>query len=185
MIESMRNDPADPHAPDLWAFEDLFKQYWSFVYRILYRMLGDPDEAQDLALETFHRLYQQGRYSVQGFQPGGWLYRVATRLGLRAMRSWKRRQAHEMYAGRLMLEEAPDSQPAQLQLQAEEQALARQALSAMDGRHAQLLILRYSGCSYREIAQAMGLSPTSIGPLLVRAEREFEKVYRALAPEER
>ena len=34
--------------------------------------------------------------------------------------------------------------------------------------------------NYKEIRECPGLSPTSIGPLLLRAEREFEKVYRAL-----
>jgi RNA polymerase sigma-70 factor (ECF subfamily) len=43
-----------------------------------------------------------------------------------------------------------------------------------------LLVMRYSGLSYKEIARALKLAPTSIGPLLLRAEREFEKQYRAL-----
>jgi hypothetical protein len=38
--------------------------------------------------------------------------------------------------------------------------------------------------AYKEIAAALSLSPASIGPLLVRAEREFEKRYRALAQED-
>jgi len=54
----------------------------------------------------------------------------------------------------------------------------------MNERQSQLLILRYSGSSYKEIATALKLAPTSIGPLLLRAEREFEKKYRALAEEE-
>jgi DNA-directed RNA polymerase specialized sigma24 family protein len=44
--------------------------------------------------------------------------------------------------------------------------------------------MRYSGMNYKDIAKALDLSPTSIGPLLLRAEREFEKVYRALDQEE-
>ena len=44
--------------------------------------------------------------------------------------------------------------------------------------------MRYSGMPYKEIAKALNLSPTSIGPLLLRAEREFEKIYRALVQEE-
>ena len=54
----------------------------------------------------------------------------------------------------------------------------------MDKRRAQLLILRFSGFKYKDIAEALGLSPTSIGPLLLRAEREFEKYYLALTQEE-
>jgi hypothetical protein len=39
--------------------------------------------------------------------------------------------------------------------------------------------------SYKDIANTLELSPTSIGPLLLRAEREFEKVYLALNEEEK
>jgi DNA-directed RNA polymerase specialized sigma24 family protein len=54
----------------------------------------------------------------------------------------------------------------------------------MKPQQSQILILRYSGMAYKEIASAMGVPVTSIGPLLARAEREFEKQYRALAKEE-
>jgi RNA polymerase sigma-70 factor (ECF subfamily) len=60
----------------------------------------------------------------------------------------------------------------------------RLVLARMNQKQSQLLILRYSGLSYKEIAGLLRLAPASIGPLLVRAEREFEKQYRALAQEE-
>ena len=62
--------------------------------------------------------------------------------------------------------------------------MARAALAKMNPRQAQLLVMRYSGLAYKDIAQSLNLSPTSIGPLLLRAEREFEKRCRALAQEE-
>lgn len=169
---------------DSQEFESQFKEYWAYVYRILIRLVGDPAEAEDLALETFLRLHQRSRIKEDGFQLGGWLYRVATNLGLRSIRSFKRRERYEIEAGRFALEESPEMRPAELHAQAEEQELARQALAKMNERRSQLLVLRYSGMSYKEIADILGLSPTSIGPLLVRAEREFEEYYRALAQEE-
>jgi RNA polymerase sigma factor (sigma-70 family) len=169
---------------DSREFESLFGEYWAYVYRILHRLVGDPAEAEDLALETFFRLYQRSPFKEDGFQLGGWLYRVATNLGLRSIRSYKRRERYEIEAGRFALEEAPETRPAVLHEQVEQQDLARQALSKMTERGAQLLTLRYSGLSYKEIAGILGLSSTSIGPLLVRAEREFEECYRALAQEE-
>jgi DNA-directed RNA polymerase specialized sigma24 family protein len=54
----------------------------------------------------------------------------------------------------------------------------------MKPRQAELLSLRYSGMAYKEIAQAMNLATTSIGPLLLRAEREFAKIYLSLSREE-
>ena len=167
------------------AFEVLFMEHWTHVYRLLYRLVGDPAEAEDLALETFVRLYQRYPLQDREFNPGGWLHRVATNLGLHSIRSWKHREHYEMDAGKYALQEAPEDEPAKILVQEEERRLVRLALSRMNERQSQLLILRYSGLSYKEIADALKLSPTSVGPLLLRAEREFEKQYRALTQEER
>ena len=189
MIQLMKKHKSDlletaEAESDSQEFESLFREYWAYVYRILNRLVGDSAEAEDLALETFFRLYERRSYKEDGFQTGGWLYRVATNLGLRSIRSYKRRERYEIEAGRFALDEAPETRPVELQAQAEEQDLARLALAEMNERQSQLLMLRYSGLSYKEIAGILGLSPTSIGPLLVRAEREFEECYRALAQED-
>jgi len=189
MIQLMKKRESDlfetPAAEsDSQEFESLFREYWAYVYRILHRLVGDPAEAEDLALETFFLLYQHQPSKADGFQLGGWLYRVATNLGLRSIRSFRRRERYEMEAGRFALEEAPETRPVELNARAEEQDFARQALAKMNERQSQLLILRYSGMSYKEIAAILGLSPTSVGPLLARAEREFEECFRALAREE-
>jgi RNA polymerase sigma-70 factor (ECF subfamily) len=166
-------------------FETLFLEHWAPVYRLLCRLVGDPAEAEDLALETFVRLYQKGPQSQDEFNSGGWLHRVATNLGLHSIRSWKRRERYEMTSGKYALEEAEDDRPAEILAQKEERRLVRRALAKMNERQSQLLVMRYSDFSYKEIAEALHLAPTSIGPLLLRAEREFEKHYRALTQEER
>ena len=166
------------------GFEALFLEHWAHVYRLLYRLVGDPSEAEDLALETFLRLHRNTQTSQDGFNVGGWLHRVATNLGLHSIRGWKRREHYEMMAGRYALEEAGEQSPAEILAKEEERQRVRLALARMNERQSQLLILRYSGLAYQEIANALNLAPSSIGPLLVRAEREFEKQYRALAKEE-
>jgi RNA polymerase sigma-70 factor (ECF subfamily) len=83
-----------------------------------------------------------------------------------------------------VLEETTENHPAEIMEQEEERDLARRVLAQINERQAQLLVMRYSGMAYKEIAKVLRLSPTSIGPLLLRAEREFEKRYRALAQEE-
>jgi RNA polymerase sigma-70 factor (ECF subfamily) len=188
MIGSMKRLNAEPAgtAQDesrSVEFERLFLEHWASVYRVLHRLVGDPAEAEDLALETFLRLYRQTGRQPDGLQAGGWLYRVATRLGLRSIRSWKRRERHELTAGRYALEESEQDSPAEILARQEERQQVRLVLSRMNERQSQILILRHSGLSYREIAEALGLTAGSIGPLLVRAEREFEKQYRALAQE--
>lgn len=190
MIGSMKNlktEAADAAQAELNypGFEALFMEHWAQVYRVLYRLLGDPSEAEDLALETFFRLYQRYPPREDQFNIGGWLYRVATNLGLHSIRSWKRRERYEMDAGKFALEETPEDHPAEIMVQEEERRFVRLALAQMNEQRSQLLILRHSGMSYKEIAEALKLAPTSIGPLLLRAEREFEKHYRALTQEER
>ncbi|HVM70332.1 MAG TPA: sigma-70 family RNA polymerase sigma factor [Anaerolineales bacterium] len=176
----------EPVEPTLAArsFERAFLEHWDTVYRLLVRMLGDPAEAEDLALETFFRLHRHPPREGAGHNLAGWLYRVATNLGLRSIRSFRRREQYELSAGKAALASAPEDRPSVLFEKKEQDRLARQALAKMNPRRAELLVLRYSGMPYKDIARALGLSPTSIGPLLLRAEREFAKVYRALDQEE-
>src|SRR5919112_1410935 len=108
-------------------FEALFLEHWAPMYRLLCRLVGDPAEAEDLALETFIRLYQKGPEHQGEFNRGGWLRRVATNLGLHSIRGWKRREHYEMTAGKYALEEAADS-PAEIMTRNEEHRMARLAL---------------------------------------------------------
>ncbi len=166
------------------AFEQAFEQHWASIYRLLARMVGDPAEAEDLALEAMYRLYRQQPRMQAGSNVGGWLYRVATNLGLHSIRSFKRRERYEAAAGASALAEAPEDRPHEIVSGEEERRLARQALADMDPRQSELLVMRYSGMAYKDIAASLHLSTTSIGPLLVRAEREFERRYRGLVQEE-
>jgi RNA polymerase sigma-70 factor, ECF subfamily len=175
--QARRTVPADSDALDSRraAFETLFNANYAGVFGVLYRLLGDSDQAQDLAQETFWRLWRRPPHEAGSL--GGWLYRVALRLGYNALRASRRRQNYEMAAGVDALQRtAPPNPSAMVELR-ETRLRVRQVLAEMTPRSAQLLVLRYSGMSYREVADAMGLSPTSIGTLLRRAEEEFECLY--------
>jgi RNA polymerase sigma-70 factor (ECF subfamily) len=67
--------------------------------------------------------------------------------------------------------------PAKEVERSEDRQRVQQTLQQMQARQAQLLILRHSGLSYQEIAETLNVSPTSIGTLLVRAEKEFIRLY--------
>lgn len=166
------------------VFEKYFTEHWTSIYRLLARMLGDPAEAEDLALEAFFRLYKQLPKSVEPFNAGGWLYRVATNLGLHSIRSFKRREHYESLTLNDVFEGETEDRPLEITIKKEEAQLARRVLVKMNPRQSQILLLRYSGKAYKEIAQTLNFSPASIGPLLLRAEREFEKRYRTLEKEE-
>jgi RNA polymerase sigma-70 factor (ECF subfamily) len=162
------------------AFEAIFHEHWTRVYAVLFRLVGDRAEAEDLALEVFWRLYRRPPAHEHGSNLSGWLYRVATNLGFNALRAFQRRQRYEEEAGRLVLEAAAPHDPDIAAERAEERQQVRRVLAQMKPRSAQLLILRHSGLSYAELAAALGVSPGSIGTMLARAEREFEAQYRAL-----
>jgi RNA polymerase sigma factor (sigma-70 family) len=166
------------------AFERIFHEHWMAIHRLLARMVIDPAEAEDLALEAFYRLYKYHPVKDEDFNTRGWLYKVATNLALQSIRSFKRRAQYENRAGKDALHEFHEDQPPKLFAEKEDRYFVRMALGQINPRQAELLILRYSGMPYKEIAQVLNLSPTSIGPLLLRAEREFEKCYRTLAQEE-
>jgi RNA polymerase sigma factor (sigma-70 family) len=156
-------------------FEALFTEHWERLCRLLYNMLGDWAEAEDLALETFVQLHRRPPHANEN--PGGWLYRVASNLGLNALRARKRRWQYEQSAGMQAWENDQPGDPADEAERRIERSQVRRALSAMKPRSAQLLMLRHSGLSYTEIADALGIASSSVGALLARAEKEFERLY--------
>jgi len=157
-------------------FEALFDEHWNRLCGILYRMLGDPQEAEDLALEAFLRLQLYPPRDDRNL--GGWLYRVATNLGFNALRKSKRRKYYEEQANSLITNDNSPEDPAETAERRLATERVRATLRAMKKRKAQVLILRHSGLSYVEIAEATGVSPGSIGTLLARAEKEFERLFR-------
>lgn len=157
-------------------FETLFLTHWPRVYGVLLRLVGDHAEAEDLALETFWKLYQRPPREQGGL--GGWLYRVAINLGYNALRASKRRTAYEETAGHDAIERDAQPNPETSVESSQEQQRVREVLSQMSPREAQLLVLRYSGFSYQELAATLNVSATSIGTLLARAEAEFERQWQ-------
>jgi len=157
-------------------FERLFSQHWEPICRVLYHLVGNWPEAEDLALETFLRLYQEP--PKRDHNLSGWLYRVATNLGYNAIRAGKRRQNYENKAGEVILKNNDPINPERELERLQERERVRITLANMNPRSAKMLILRHSGFSYAEIAATLQVSPSSVGTMLVRAEREFEKKYK-------
>jgi len=164
------------------AFEAAFREHWPRLVATLYRLVGESDEAEDLALETFWRLHRNPPTLAHPESLRGWLYRVATNLGLNALRARKRRQSYEAQAGHLDIQESTSGDPADELERTQEGGRVRLALAQMKPRSAQVLVLRHSGFSYAEIAAALEIAPGSVGVLLARAEKEFEDRYKRLNP---
>jgi RNA polymerase sigma-70 factor (ECF subfamily) len=160
------------------VLETAFDEHWSSVCKTVYTLIGDWDEAQDLALEAFWRLHTRPPRDLTNV--GGWLYRVGTNLGLNAIRAHRRRRRYEEEAGALRLQRTDPLSPADEVERRETQERVRHVLSRMKPRKAQLLILRYTDHAYAEIADILGVATGSVGTMLARAEEDFERRYRAL-----
>lgn len=155
-------------------FESAFHEHYPQVFGVLFRLMGDRAEAEDLTLEAFWKLW---RSPPNNGVTSSWLYRVALRLGYNALRSGQRRAHYETHAGREALDFNTPANPAQEVEVAQERERVRRVLNQMPPREAQLLILRHSGLAYKDIARALNIAPGSVGTLLARAEKNFEKRY--------
>jgi RNA polymerase sigma-70 factor (ECF subfamily) len=167
----------DAAVPAEEVLEAAFEAHWSSVCKTVQRLVGDWGEAEDLALEAFWRLYTHPPRELANV--GGWLHRVATNLGLNAIRARRRRQRYEEEAGALRMQRADPLGPADAVERRETQEQVRQVLARMKPHKAELLILRHTGHSYAEIADILGVAPGSVGTMLARAEQDFERRYRA------
>jgi len=157
-------------------FERFFKLHWSRIVAVVIRVTHDRSRAEELVQESMLRLYR--RWPIVR-NPEAWIYRVALRMALNSVRSELRRNTTERRAETNRIPPGPDQES--VVQSSEETVLVRRVLAGMRDRRAQLLILRYSGLSFAEVARLLGLSPSSIGTLLDRAEKDFQKRYIALS----
>ncbi|HKY21751.1 MAG TPA: sigma-70 family RNA polymerase sigma factor [Vicinamibacterales bacterium] len=153
-------------------FEAIFHSDYARIARVIARVIGDRARAEDLAVETFWRLWKTPQ--AQGDHSGGWLYRTAVRLALDELRRRARRARYEPL---LTLFCASPRTPHELLSSAEEQGRVRLVLANIASHQAALLLLRSDGLPYDELAAALSMSPTSVGKLLSRARAAFRKEY--------
>jgi len=159
------------------AFEELLLGYYTRIVGVLFRLVGDRSRAEELANDVFWKLYRQPLVPNPEGNLGGWLYRTACNLGIDALRAAARRQRYEHAAGRLMLEAGAPADPLDDVLREEKRGRVRAILASLMPAQAQILILRSSGLSYKELAETLGVKLGSVGTMLVRAEAELRKRY--------
>lgn len=178
---------AQLQAGDTASFEVLFQRHYDRIFNILFRLLGNTADAEDVTQQVFLKLYQSPqRVRLQGdaANVAGWLYRVAVNTGYNSLRSQKRQHARHTRWHWLWFVSDAGPNPADIAENNDLQARVRSVLAEMKPREAKLLVLRHSGLSYKELAVALNLAPGSIGSLLTRAERAFIKKYRLAYPEQ-
>jgi RNA polymerase sigma-70 factor (ECF subfamily) len=161
----------------------LFERHYPSLVRYLHGRVGDRDLAEDLAQEAFVRLIDKPPRA-----PDSWLYVVAGNLARDAQRSEVRRSRHlaivePQHRAADAVDPAPSAEAAMCS--AEESALVQDTLAMLPERDAALLVMRADDVSYREIAAAIGVAPTSVGPLLSRAQQRFIRALGSRAEQRR
>ncbi|MGC8826985.1 MAG: sigma-70 family RNA polymerase sigma factor [Anaerolineae bacterium] len=184
MNVSLEPLPAPGGPWDENVFEGIFRRCYTEIYRCIYRIVGSGPAAEDLAQETFLRLYQQRFPPGREHNVRAWLYRVAIHLAFNWVREAGRRERRDH---RFSAEQAgvlyPDDPQEYVERRAE-QELVRKALACLKPVQAQALLLRHAGLSYREIADVLGIAPGSVGTALVRAAEAFEKAFARVRMQE-
>lgn len=159
------------------SFEELFLAFYPRLVSILRRMLGDPARAEELANEAFLKLHSNVLPPVAKNNVPGWLYRTAMNLGIDDLRARARRQRWEQQSVGSVSTSSREGDGLEFVLRAEKQKRVRAVLAKLKPEWSQVLLLRATGHSYREIASHMEIPSTSVGTLLLRAEAGFEKCY--------
>ncbi len=162
------------------TFEELYLAHYPRTIAVLVRLLGDRTQAEELANDVFWRLYRQSFALSPDGNIGGWLYRTATNLGIDALRATTRRKQYEHAAGELRVQagaQAGLADPLGEVLREERRGRVRAALARLKPAQAEILILRASGFSYKELAETLQVAGGSVGTMLARAEAAFAECY--------
>jgi len=158
------------------SFDALYRSYYTQIYAYLVRLVGNHEDASDLAQETFTRAWRSlpGVHDGQRFR--SWLYRIATNAALDHLRRQKRSRRFWEHQG----QEAIDEHIVRLEGRVEEQELVQLALQHVTPKLRACLVLQLEGFSQQEIAQLMGLSRKSVGTYVSIAREQFRQAYSRL-----
>jgi len=155
-------------------FVELYDMHFPHVRRFLNRLTGDQALSDDIAQDTFVRLFRRG---APPDEPAAWLITVALNL-LRNIRSTDARRRNLLGLVRAEATVGDASRrPDEGAEAADVRRRVRAALARLPERDRQLLLLRAEGYRYQELGMALQLNPASVGVLLARAKRAFRLAY--------
>lgn len=173
------NATAELDAVARQGFEQAFAAHHRLVYRYAVSLTHESGLAEDVVQEVFVRLYQNLTTAQRDDQKDemlrAWLLRVTANVARNLMRGRSRAQSRD--DSFVAAQESATSSPETDLLRQAEIDEARRALAKLKEPLRSCLLLRHEGLSYKEIAAALELNETSVGALLVRARREFIRVF--------
>lgn len=153
-------------------FDELIEQHSAELFRYLWRLLRDADDAQDCLQETYLKAFRAYGRLRSAAHLRAWLYKIATNVarthGRRRARLAGRTADLDADLGLRVQSDGGDS--------AEENnlALVVQAVNGLPYRQREALMLRkYQGLEYEEIALALGCTPTTARAHVYQAVRKL------------
>ncbi|MFO7167397.1 MAG: sigma-70 family RNA polymerase sigma factor [Chloroflexota bacterium] len=165
-------------AGDQLAFTQLMQRYAGAVFNLAYRMLGNAQDAEDASQEIFLRAYTRLESFDRARRFSTWLLSIASNYCIDRLRrqrmSWLTLDdvAYSLPSG----ERGPEAGA----LQREERDRVQQALMRLPDNYRQVMVLRYwYDLSYDEIAEATGLTESTIKTRLFRGRNMLADALRA------
>ncbi len=155
------------------AFRALFEMYKDRVYSVALRYSGDATLAQDIAQETFVKLFS----TIGSFRGDSrfesWLYRLVVNSCFDHKR--KARRLMPLFDGLRSMLRAPSASALDEMVRSERSVQLQSAIAALPPEQRMVIVLRYTqGLSYEEIAEIMGCSAGTVGSRLNRLHKLLE-----------
>jgi RNA polymerase sigma-70 factor (ECF subfamily) len=172
------------------GFRDLVELSSPRIYRLALRVLGDPDEADDVVQETYVRAWGRMEELRDPAAAMGWLSRIARNAARDRLRWWKRRPRESFDEAALPLARAlanlDGPLPADEALaSAQMSAAVTGAVAALPDKHRVVLLLREAdGMTYEEIADSLGIAVGTVESRLHRARAALARRLQKLVKEE-
>jgi len=164
------------------AFAELVDLYKDKVYKVSYRMLGNRQEAEDVAQETFLRVYANIDSYDPSYKFSTWIYRIASNLSIDQLR--KRKQIYSLdkqVEGTEGLEwhdrlSDPGQGPEDQLLTGEIQGQVQEAINSLTPKYRSIMILRYlEDLSLNEISEVLKLPVSTIKTRIHRGRETLRK----------
>ncbi|PWU18399.1 MAG: RNA polymerase sigma factor SigW [Verrucomicrobia bacterium] len=167
------------------AFAHLVKKWQGPVRRLCIRMLGDEHRGEDLAQESFARVFAQRKHYRPDGKFGTWLWRIALNLcydELRRRQRWKQVSLDSTDSETLGLLESfaePQIAPDQALVNQERAELVRRALLSLPEIYRAVLVLRhYENLKFREIAAVLGLPEGTVKSRMAEALTQMSQLLK-------
>lgn len=168
---------------DADAFERLMVKHYRSVLNFIARFIGRPEVAEDLTQEVFLRIYRSRDRYVPGAMFRTWMFTIARNLCLneirRAGKSENVIRPGEPEEGTYASANPDDADrrgPEAELLLHERREMVHQAVAALpDNQRSAVLLRRFEGLSYAEIASVLGVSQKAVKSLLSRAKVNLQQ----------